>query len=385
MSFISRLDLKHSIGIYLIAIFLSLVLFNTTYMSLGTIVPLVVILMIVLYVVFNAKYKNNIFTPFIGYLVVITLSTIVMEGEIRILFKIIANVLTVFAISKLRFSINEAKFFSLIISVTYCIYALLVIKSIGMEWRDYGRIQIAILNSDIPLDPNVISANFILPSIIALYNLFYGKRKILAIGVIIIFVIAIISTGSRGAFISLSLTSSILVGNYIFDRNNAQNIFVKVLFIFIVIFAVLYAITFISQQDNLTGLDRLVDYSDGSNGRVDIWKEKLTLLLDSPILGYGINHDIGLYGKKVACHNTFIEVLFYGGVLGLFIFFIPIVNLYKRNSFPRYLKIVLFLSVCLPICGIDSLQERTLWNFFIYYEIISRFKNAKECLLWNYK
>ena len=354
-------------------------------MSLGTIVPLVVILMIVLYVVFNAKYKNNIFTPFIGYLVVITLSTIVMEGEIRILFKIIANVLTVFAISKLRFSINEAKFFSLIISVTYCIYALLVIKSIGMEWRDYGRIQIAILNSDIPLDPNVISANFILPSIIALYNLFYGKRKILAIGVIIIFVIAIISTGSRGAFISLSLTSSILVGNYIFDRNNAQNIFVKVLFIFIVIFAVLYAITFISQQDNLTGLDRLVDYSDGSNGRVDIWKEKLTLLLDSPILGYGINHDIGLYGKKVACHNTFIEVLFYGGVLGLFIFFIPIVNLYKRNSFPRYLKIVLFLSVCLPICGIDSLQERTLWNFFIYYEIISRFKNAKECLLWNYK
>ena len=85
----------------------------------------------------------------------------------------------------------------------------------------------------------------------------------------------------------------------------------------------------------------------------------------------------------MASHNTFIQVLHYGGLLGLFLFFIPVVSMYRRTTISKMNKIVLFLSVFMPVFFIDTLQERTLWNFLLFYSLLSSSSNANELLLWN--
>ena len=173
MRFVENLNINHRFVIYLVAVFFSLVLFNTTYLGLGTIIPIVVIGVILICLNFNPLKANKTFVPFIWYALIITIVTLLLNGETRDLSKIILMVVIVYCISLLKIDIREIKFLTLALCFSYCVYAILVIQSIGLETGFYGRVQIKILNGEIPLDPNVISATFILPIIISLYNLEY--------------------------------------------------------------------------------------------------------------------------------------------------------------------------------------------------------------------
>ena len=144
---------------------------------------------------------------------------------------------------------------------------------------------------------------------------------------------------------------------------------------------------FISEQDAIFGFDRILDFSgdDASNGRTGVWIERLDLFTYSPMWGYGMNYNMGMTHRGMACHNTFIQLVHYGGVIGFCLFLIPIVSLFKRSTVSKITKLSLFISVFMPVCFIDTLQERTIWNFLIFYSILSMREGAERCLLWNFK
>lgn len=372
--------------VYVIAMFISLVLFNTTFMSLGTVVPIgVIVLGVIVFAL--CPYKTGINSLNFGYTIMgflILLSTLLSGGnQISQCLKIILTCFFVYMATKISISDKEMKFLSLVIVASYLIYAVLVLHSIGGETEYYGRVQIRILGSDYPLDPNVVSAVFILPFVISIYNLLFGSYKLLAMVFAMIFFIAIVVLGSRGAFLSLSLCSFIMIGEYLFSKQSS--LFLKILVGLVILVAISYSIVFLSSLDNIVGLDRILDFEsdDVSNGRTDVWLERLKLLESSPIFGYGINYDVGISHRGMACHNTIIQLLHYGGIIGFVLFVIPTYQLYKRRNVPFKLKLVLFISVFCPIFFIDTLQERTLWNFIIFYSFLSVQEDAENCLLWN--
>lgn len=372
--------------IYVLAVFLSLVLFNTTYLSLGTYLPILVMAVGLILLKKTSNSKINSFNSYyIGIAIIVLFSTIISGGNnFRECLKIFLTIFFVYKITTLNVNIFEIKFLSLILCLSYCVYAILVIQAIGGDTMFFGRAQITILKSETSLDPNVVSAAFVLPVIISLYNVLYGKMKLLASGLLFIFLIAILALGSRGASLSLVLSSIIIIVDFLLSKRTS--IFIKVFILILVAIACTYAIAFISEQDNIFGLMRILDTSDSdaSNGRTEIWTERLGTLLYSPLWGYGANYDIGLLHKGMACHNTFVQILHYSGLIGFILFTIPTYRLFKRKSLTGRVKLALFISVFLPILFIDTFQERTLWNFLIFYSLLSVNEKAEKGLLWNY-
>ena len=275
---------------------------------------------------------------------------------------------------------KEVRFISLAIFVSYLVYAILVIKAIGSsDLSFYGRVNIKILNSEYPLDPNVTASVFSLPVIIGLYNLLYGRLKLLSIAGIAVLLIAITACGSRGAFLGLV---GVFFMALLYLNSQKVNAFYRWFLIILITGVVAYSLFFAISDDTVFGMERIMetDDADVSNGRLEIWATRLEFLLYSPLIGYGANYQVGPI--HCACHNTLLQILYYGGLIGFYLFFKPIIKLLKRKTISPAVKYALFLSVFVPIFFIDTLQERTIWNFIIFYELLSRNGIGEECLIW---
>ena len=366
--------------VYFVGAFLSLVLFNTTYMNLGTYVPIIVIIFTI---VFALSARRSIYKQTYGFLffsILVFLSTLLSGGTIsREVEKIFLNALIYIIASSLFFSEKEVRFLSFVIFVSYLVYAVLVIQAIGTIGTFYGRVNIVILNSEYPLDPNVTASVFTLPVVIGLYNFLYGKFRLVSILGVIVFLVALVACASRGAFLGL-IGVLLLLLHFVSSRKG--NILYKSLLIGLVVIAISYAMFYAISDDTLFGMERILDTSDEdvSNGRLDIWSKRLAFILQSPVWGYGANYKIGPI--HCACHNTFIQILYYGGFFGFFLFFKPIIRMFKRTHVSILVKCALFASVLMPIFFIDTLQERTLWNFVIFYELLSRREIGENALVW---
>ena len=301
--------------VWLIAIFFSLILFNTTFMSLGTIVPLGVAgLLLWISMTSEELAVNRYKLAMLIFAIIIAIATFFSGGEIdRAYLKILLMVLVYVFVTSLPYTDREVSFLSLAICISYCVYALLVVDSIGATDVVYhGRAELRILNSEIALDPNVVAGCFVLPSIMSLYNLLYGSRKILATVLLLLLFIAIVATGSRGAFVGLAFSAASLLVPFVFQRDlNGSSKFVIVLLIGIGLY---YAVTFLNSQDSIMGFDRLFE-DDGDatgNGRTVIWADRFNLFWESPLLGYGVNLDMGHF-RGWACHNTFVQIMYFSG------------------------------------------------------------------------
>ena len=371
--------------VIIIALFFATILFNTTYLGLGTNVPIIIISVGLFSFLTKKKIKTNSKNAlFIWFAVLILLSTMLSGGvHMRECFKIFITVCFVYLSTSIEISDSEVKYFSLFICLSYLVYAILVTMAIGQDTQFYGRAQIRILNSETPLDPNVTAAVFVLPLILSLYNLLYGKYKILAGILLILFAISIIVLGSRGATVSCIIPCCLLLLRYFTSRST--KLVVKLFSIVSILFAAYFVYNFVTEQSAIFGFDRVLDFSgdDASNGRTEVWIERLDLWQGSPLWGYGVNYEIGGEHRGMACHNTFIQCLHYGGIIGICLFLIPIVFLFKRKTISKVTKYSLFISVFMPIFFIDTLQERTLWNFIMFYSMLSMRPNAEECLLWD--
>lgn len=370
-----------------VAAFIAIVLFNTTYMGLGTNVPLAVIFLGIILFVSNRRSKaNKQNICFVWLAIVILCSTILSDGEqFRDCFKVLLTAFFVYFSTSIKINDFEVKYLSFIICVSYFVYAILVILAIGQDTEYYGRAQIRILNSETPLDPNVVAAVFVLPVVISLYNLLYGRYKLFAGSLLMVFAISIIALGSRGATVSCLVSSSLLLCRYFTSRST--KLWIKLFSVVFILFVAFLVYSFISEQGTIFGFDRILDFSgdDASNGRTGIWAERFELFTQSPLWGYGMNYDVGTLHRGMASHNTFIQIMHFGGLIGVLLFFVPIIGLFRRKSISIITKWSLFLSVLMPVFFIDTLQERTIWNFIIYYSLLSVRNDAEYCLLWNFK
>lgn len=370
---------KQRLVVWMLGVFLSLVLFNTTYMHLGTIVPLTVMVLSLFHIIFHYRIKiTGNKCLFLIFITITLVSTFFSGGDdYREIFKILITIIIYMVFSSIRYADREVRFISLLLCLSYLVYAILVITSIGLYSEDYGRVNIRILGGDIPLDPNVTAAVFPLPIIICLYNFLYGKLKILSAFSIVLFLVGILACGSRGSFLGI-IGVGILLIQYLFSRR--IGFFSKFVFLTILLYAIYYALFYAISDDTIFGLERILDYGgdDASNGRTTIWMKRISLIMDSPIIGYGANYNIGTIHS--ACHNTFLQVLYYGGLVGFCCFLVPVVKVLYQGRVDKFLRYALIFSVFLPIFFIDTLQERTLWNFLIFFDIMSKHNEGE--IIW---
>ena len=167
-------------------------------------------------------------------------------------------------------------------------------------------------------DPNYCSVMPLMGMVLAVVLDFSRKWKLLFF---LFFGIAVISTFSRMAFIAVSVFIFVY---HIINSNNKQVKYLTILIIFII---GIFTIPYLLQKLFLLN-------PDSTSQRLDLLKNSITEWLHRPIFGYGFGKQIYIdfegTQKLYESHNTYLQLLLYGGCVSFISIFFPILFYLKK-------------------------------------------------------
>jgi len=185
------------------------------------------------------------------------------------------------------------------------------------------------LSASSTYDPNDLA--FVLVTFMPIVYYFMkektGVLKILLQGILVMMLIAFLSTVSRGGFVGL-----IVIIGFILVKERKH--LAKVLFTLIVLSAIVGFFapkTFWERMSTLTNLKEDYNMMAGG-GRVEVWKRGLMMMVKRPLTGVGIHcfemaegatHTdpyTGISGKWHSAHNSFVQIGAELGVIALVLF-----------------------------------------------------------------
>lgn len=181
---------------------------------------------------------------------------------------------------------------------------------------------------------NMVGMSFMLSGISALYFLLQSNSKVKKIGysglMIIMFALGLMS-GSRKAFLMLFLGSGMLLyGN----SQNKNNFIKKVGLVFISLLLLMLSYSLIRNLEAFSVITERVDelVEGTSGGALDSSAEERYYMMEvgwrvflrAPLLGEGLCASSNYFGTY--SHNNYIELLMNTGIIGLIVFYIPIIR-----------------------------------------------------------
>lgn len=219
-------------------------------------------------------------------------------------------------------------------------------------------------------DPNNQAIFLMFGISIALYYMIVERRKILfCIATVVVSLLSILMTASRGAFLSVGIMIAII---FVFILRDWK---LKVLFFIALAVLLLLVYRYIPSIVSSSSMERLTEFDtyEGGGARLELWTNAFKLCSENPIYivfgaGWGTYNIIN---TGHGMHNTYVEIFSNTGMIGLCLFFYPIVKclifLMKRK---KYLPIFIAISVLLPCFFIDCINKRFFWNA-IYFILVS--------------
>jgi len=211
---------------------------------------------------------------------------------------------------------------------------------------------------------------FIYPANLLAQYFICNKRKKTLFNylVIICTVLTPLLAKSSTSFAVMLILSSNLFFNKIFTKMKIK----KLVIIFIFIY---FAVTVVLLTNTSVGILSFVASLFGKDvtftGRINAWAEVINYILKKPIIGYGLlssvqqQHMLGSI-SFVNCHNTFLEVLFNGGVVLLY-FMIVFIKKIIRKIYVSDKSTNILLSFAILGIAIESSFEALNANNLFWY------------------
>jgi len=230
-------------------------------------------------------------------------------------------------------------------------------------------------------DPNNLAAHLIMPYFVIVIFFINGNSidKILSIVVMICASFVVFLTGSRGAVIALFSGISYIIFYTYRKINNKQAIFL-VVFVIIISYLVLNYLPG-DLIERLFTINSYLSDKDVYGTRSGIWKNIITYVIPQmPLCGFGAGVSgyilIDFYGYIKGVHNTYLNMILEYGILGLPLFLVFIIYLYKYiKKRGNILYNSILISMLLVIFFLDSFEKKYFWNAMMFLVIISNEKN----------
>lgn len=346
-------------------IFVALMLFQTSYLRLGTIAASVsAALIIISFFIDNKSLVIRVTKVGIAaavFAVHIFLLALLKGYFPSDLLPLLTYLLLFVLLSGFRMKTEEHDFIKKIFVLASVFYSLLTIRScVSLAGVRYTHGSIELFHTKI--DPNFIA----IPLVAALSLLFEcignKKRRIWAIAGYIIVAGAILFTASRGAFLAVAVTFVCFLTFYLTSKRIGAREKLQMLLVFLggVLLVSYLAITYFPQQ-----LERMAAFEEGAdNGRLGLWMESVGLWAEHPLLGAGLDGMHRIHGK--ASHNTYLQILSETGLIGFTCVLIMVVPLVKKCF--RYDRsiFVLCCGMFFQIIFLSALSDRCVWAVLIW-------------------
>ena len=359
--------------------FMALMLFQTSYMRLGTITAFGTLAM-------------TIFTSFIGKYTSLTEFYFPMESRCMLLFFLLSSIITMFSdfipsyfsrytaqillflvLATLTLNNKEIEFLRVLFVISAVVYAAMTIYScIQVGSARYIHSSILLFNTKI--DPNFIGIPFVVASCLILDNILSRKRKILNLVLYAVIVIAIVYTASRSNFMCLVVSNILILFNFVHKRN--IKLAFRILWVVLFLVIVIYGIRFISIEYS-DQWARMSEFAEGDdNGRYVLWERAFSVFYGSPLLGNGLGHMVSTYGK--ATHNTYLQLLCETGLIGSILFISAILVIIKKLRSYDKVYLILFLCMLLQVAFLDALDNRCFWIVICWMNLLPNLKEVSD-------
>lgn len=352
----------------------------------------IILLAFIMYGGCTAIYASDLISTlrmFVGSLVMFFCYISVKIYFLNYNFKIL-DVERIFYLASLSF---------IIISLVMYIYGMYIISD---DFKSYEHVRVAgvFVERATPRliglvnDPNIFVV-FATP--LFFYSLFKINKSFFYFIALTLTALCILLSLSRGGILAITLiafmcfllrlTMSIAKG-----RLNKKTIF----WFFILSVTTIIVFYFLNVSSSISSIiEKRVSTISSGSGRIEIWKNLLSLWSESPIFGIGwynfLHYNIELFGRENYAHNAYLEVLVETGVIGFAIYLSFILAvLYKtivltrKNPELNYLFcsllsiLVSFMFLSLIINEIFFLLLAII-SVFSYKEKYSGFENQIKC------
>lgn len=237
------------------------------------------------------------------------------------------------------------------------------------------------------LDPNNAAAFLCYGVVISLYYLLNSvyKKKIVYLILFGVNLIALFFTGSRGGFLTIFITIVIiLINNYRVKHNFVITSVKNTIIIALLFVVVVLALNYFVPEELLDRILQFESYGEGSE-RTIIWNYALNMLIEKPIVGYGIGSFPVIasmfFGLNKGMHNTYLMVLFENGIAGFCFFISGIIMLaYRAKRNKHFFALIMLFTSLIPSFFLDALVQRFFWNGLILCYILTTNINYKNTL-----
>ena len=357
------------------AIYMGLVLFQTSFHHLGTYLTLGIMLLTIISGwswarrnSFRVKENQTLLFVFILYAFLIT--TIYgdrIANESRFFAQI------VFCIFLTNISITEKEY--VLIKNTYMysmvVYSLFVIRSIRADVGRFTHSNVELLGSS--FDPNFLGLPLVIAMIFLLSEILDRKHVVINLLSLGLLFRTIILLSSRGCLVGLLVPSAIILLIKLKDRSFGA----KLVTLIVVAGLVLLLIRSVSSgyENELTRLTN-VEGDNVDNGRLGLWSYGFSMWLEHPLFGNGL---MGFFSRThMAIHNTYVQILCGMGLFGMTLFLIFIIRILCRSF--KYDKVLFcgMISLFFQILFLDALDSRVLWAFLCFVTMLPNKRRMVE-------
>lgn len=268
-------------------------------------------------------------------------------------------------------NIREKLLFRRVIILSDSIYAFLLVREM---LAGSLRSSVSFTSTGTFADQNVISVNIVLGFILSLdffSNSHKGLTRLIWLLLCSLMLSGIISTGSRGAFIALIISTVF----YLVKSKDLSKTAVRNVIIAGIVLALVYLILMNTENSFLNQfiISRYTDFStfQGGSGRFEIWQRYLTGLFRNPLYllvgtGAGCTSDVvrsylgNIYIN--ATHNDLLYTICTFGVVGV-TFFIKFLRFIwkKAKDAGDVLSLTCMLGLLIGCMDVNLIQSNGFW------------------------
>lgn len=359
-NFIDRAE-RISPPIICFSLYLALMLYQPegfgTYAAFGTIILTLIACFWTKETLFRAfKMPTDCLAIFL-FLVIISLVTLA-RGDIPSSFaKFAGQVILYIVLRHLTIDEHEFEYLKWVFLIANVVYATVSIRyCISSAAVRYYHDNIIIFGAS--FDPNYIGISFVTSLVFLMDNVLTGKKRLISTIMYAIIAIAVVLTASRGNMVAWATSSALVI--YFFFKNKGVRRSSKWVSIIVIFALMVFFVNYISSNFTVQWT-RMVSI-ENDNGRFALWEKSVELWKTSPIWGGGLRSMYSQYGR--ASHNTYLQILVDGGIIGALLMILFFGGLLKRTLFNNKILFSALFAMLLQIFFLDALDNRCVWVVF---------------------
>lgn len=362
------------------AAFMALMLFQTPVMQLGTITAFGTIALTLIVGLLGSRtpllqrrFKFNPSNVSLILLIIIPSLVSMAQGRMPQYYtRLIGQMILCISLSQWHLREYEHRFLRNIYVCAAVIYAILAIRacySAGISRYYHGDIEMF----GTSFDPNYIGIPLVASSAIILDCIMRAKKRALYITAYTIVLVSIVYTASRGNYLALVLSNSLVFSYFLMDKSVS---IIKRILLVLLIVSVIGAAMYIFSTLFPEQWSRMTDIStENDNGRLALWRNAYNAWLKAPLFGIGLQ---GMYYVQgMASHNTYLQLLSETGVIGLSLFIAFVSTLGRKAYVYDRALFSAFIGMLIQIAFLDAFDNRCVWVLFCWLIMLPPCGNKK--------